>query len=348
MKNSSRILWLVASLLLVLMFLLPIWQITLEAPQYPEGIGMLIHIDNVTGVKPNDLQNINGLNHYIGMKEIVPETIPELEYMPWIIGFLIITGLLGALSGKKYFLYSWVGLFFVIAIVGLVDFFLWEYDYGHDLNPQAAIKIPGMSFQPPLIGSKKLLNFTAHSWPALGGIAAFLSMALGLFAGMKEWRLARKDKAKLPMSFPAMLALLLLVSCTEYPVPIVYGEEACEHCRMGMADERFGAELVSSKGKVHKFDAIECMAAYILENDLTSADQESKWITDFQQPGVLKAIEEILILHSKDVKSPMGMNLSGFGTSMSEDTLLNAFYGEVLDWDEVLDLVNESKKGASL
>ena len=180
MKPPHRLAFATAALLLGLAFAFPLWQISLEAPQYPEGIGLLIHLDTITGVKPNDLANINGLNHYIGMQTIEPDAIPELRWMPWIFGGLLALGLAGAASGRRWMLHTWTLLFLVAAVAGLVDFYLWGYDYGHTLDPMAAIKVPGMSYQPPLIGSKALLNFTAHSWPALGGWAAFAALALGL------------------------------------------------------------------------------------------------------------------------------------------------------------------------
>ncbi|GIV59723.1 MAG: hypothetical protein KatS3mg043_0812 [Rhodothermaceae bacterium] len=193
MTTRSRILLAVAALSLVLMYVFPIWTISLDAPQYPEGIGMYIKINTITGHKPNDLNNINGLNHYIGMKRIVPESIPELKLMPWLIGGLIVFGLAAALSGKRWMLYTWTVAFLVLAIAGLVDFYLWGYDYGHNLDPTAAIKVPGMAYQPPVIGTKKLLNFTAHSWPALGGWIAFLSLGLGVILSYAEWRRAKRS-----------------------------------------------------------------------------------------------------------------------------------------------------------
>ncbi len=200
MTSRSRILLAVASLALLLMYVFPIWKITLDAPQYPEGIGMYIWIDTITGEKAHDLQNINGLNHYIGMKKIVPDAIPELKIMPWVIGVLIVLGLAGAATGKRWLLYTWVAAFLVAAVLGLVDFYLWEYDYGHNLDPTAAIQVPGMTYQPPLIGSKKLLNFTAHSWPALGGLAAFASLAVGLALAFFELRRPKEGAA--PASRP--------------------------------------------------------------------------------------------------------------------------------------------------
>lgn len=168
MKTQSKIIVIFASLILILSFFFPIWYIDLEAPQYPEGIGLEIWLNKITGQNPHDLANINGLNHYIGMKEIVPEAIPELKIMPFIIIFLILFGLISGISGKRSLVYIWVVLFFMIAAVGFYDFYMWEYDYGHNLNPHAAIKIPGMAYQPPLIGSKMLLNFNAISMPHIG------------------------------------------------------------------------------------------------------------------------------------------------------------------------------------
>ena len=83
---------------------------------------------------------------------------------------------------KKWIVWIWVVLFILVMIVGLYDYYIWGYDYGHDLNPQAAIKVPGMSYQPPLIGSKKLLNFTSTSWPAAGGFVIGISILLGMTA----------------------------------------------------------------------------------------------------------------------------------------------------------------------
>lgn len=188
MTNRSRILVVLAALALGLVFVLPLWRIDLEAPQYPEGIGMRIWVNTISGRNPNDLKNLNGLNHYIGMKEIVPDSIPELRYMPWILGGLIGIGLLTAVTRSRKLLFGWVSLFLVFAMVGLVDFYKWGYDYGHDLNPKAAIKVPGMAYQPPLIGSKKLLNFTSHSWPAAGGWIAIGSLLLISGVAVSELR----------------------------------------------------------------------------------------------------------------------------------------------------------------
>lgn len=183
MTRLSRLLVGTAALLLALLYVLPLWHVRLVAPQYPEGLGMHIHIASIQGATETDLTNINNLNHYIGMKRIESDAIPELTVMPWLVGALVAGGLLVAAAGKRRLLYAWTGGFALLGVVGLVDFWRWEYDYGHNLDLEAAIiKIPGMSYQPPLMGSKQLLNFTATSWPASGGIAAGVAFALGVAA----------------------------------------------------------------------------------------------------------------------------------------------------------------------
>lgn len=191
MKTKSKILVIIASLILVLTFFFPLWSIDLEAPQYPEGIGIEIWINQITGQKPNDLANINGLNHYIGMKTINPDAIPELKIMPYIIIFMIVFGLVVALSGKRFLVYSWIALFIILAAVGLYDFYMWEYDYGHNLNPHAAIKIPGMAYQPPLIGSKMLLNFNAISLPDISFYILVIAVGLAIIALITDKKLKR-------------------------------------------------------------------------------------------------------------------------------------------------------------
>lgn len=195
MTTRSRILVALAAALLGLLYVLPIWRITLEAPQYPEGIGMLIWVDTMTGMKPHDLNSINKLNHYIGMKPIEPDAIPELVIMPWVFGFLIALGLAAAATGRRGLLYTWVGFFVVVALAGMVDFYLWGYDYGHDLDPEAIIQVPGMTYQPPLIGTKQMLNITAHSWPGSGMIVAVISLLLGAWIAFTEFRRARSLRA---------------------------------------------------------------------------------------------------------------------------------------------------------
>ncbi len=191
MHRYSRFALAAAALALSLAYVLPLWHIKLKAPQYPEGLGLYISVSKIVGQKPQDLQSINNLNHYIGMKRIIPDAIPELRFMPVVLAGLIGLGLLAAASGKRFLLYTWVGLFAAVALAGLADFYHWGYDYGHNLDPEAIIKIPGMSYQPPLIGTRQLLNFRATSWPASGGWILIAALLVGGWLALREFRAAR-------------------------------------------------------------------------------------------------------------------------------------------------------------
>jgi len=188
--RNARLFVAVAALLMCVGFVLPLWRVDLIAPQYPEGLGMLIRVNTVEGVKEQDLNSINNLNHYIGMKRIEPDAIPELRYMTAILGTLVITALGVAALGKRRVLYAWGVAYVGVLGAGLYDYWKWGYEYGHDLDAATAIiKIPGMTYQPPLLGSKQLLNFTATSWPATGGWALVIATAL---IAVAIWKSARR------------------------------------------------------------------------------------------------------------------------------------------------------------
>lgn len=193
--KTSKLLMLLAALLPLGLFLFPLWNITLEAPQYPIPLGMNIYINDFADANPHDIKNINLMNHYVGMKYI-PEAIPEFKIFPM---GIIITTILGLIIGFKFnykWFLGWFILMVLLSAAGLYDFYLWEHDYGHNLDPKAIMKFTNpdgsiMGFQPPLFGTKKILNFTAHSYPRFG--AYFLAAGIGLslfafFIGRKENR----------------------------------------------------------------------------------------------------------------------------------------------------------------
>jgi copper chaperone NosL len=165
MKPLTRILVFITSLSLVSAYFVPLWQILMWAPQYPEGLEMKIWINALSG----NVKIISALNHYIGMKSIEASMFPEFGYMVYIVGAIIGIGLLTGIINKRWMLFAYLSVIVIAGIGALVDFYLWGYDYGHNLNPEAPIKIEGMSYQPPLIGTKVLLNFTAFSGPDVGG-----------------------------------------------------------------------------------------------------------------------------------------------------------------------------------
>jgi copper chaperone NosL len=195
MSRTSRLLVLLASALVVAALGTPLWRIRLLAPQYPEGLGMDIHAGSVRGAREHDLQSINALNHYIGMKAIEPEEIAELRIIPWCMVGLAALGLVVAAVGRRWLTMGWLSAFAVFGVVALWDFYHWEYVYGHELDfAHAIIKVPGMTYQPPLIGSKQLLNFTASSWPTTGAILIGVAFLIGC---LSLWT-ARRPAALVP------------------------------------------------------------------------------------------------------------------------------------------------------
>lgn len=195
MKKSNWVM-ILGSILILGLFLFPLWNIRLEAPQYPIPLGMDIYINDFADEHPHDIKNINLMNHYVGMKYI-PETIPEFKIFPTVIIVMFVLGLFIGIKGNYKWFMTWFIVMIVLAAAGIYDFYLWESDYGHDLDPKAIMKFTNpdgsiMGFQPPLFGSKDILNFRAHSYPQLG--AYFL--ALGIAASFVAYILGRKEQRK--------------------------------------------------------------------------------------------------------------------------------------------------------
>jgi len=350
---TSRARWMaaIAAVLMATAYVLPLWRVDLIAPQYPEGLGMYIKVNGVDGLKPNDLRSINNLNHYIGMKAIVPEAIPELKYMPWILGALIAGGLVVAAAGKRSLLHVWGAALALLLAAGLYDYWRWGYDYGHDLDEETAIiKIPGMSYQPPLIGSKKLLNFRATSWPSGGGIA------LTLAAGLVAWAVfdsRKRRSAVLPGESPeavgaksssvdgrtagqsAMIVLtaLSLASCASVPPrDLVINNDDCGFCKMIISDARFGAQVVTTTGRQLVFDAPECLAGFLAA---TPAERvASVWVLDAQNPGTWIAADEAGYLIDASLRGPMG-RVTAFASPAAASEAMDALGGSTLSWTAI-------------
>jgi copper chaperone NosL len=182
MKPLARFYVIAAAILLIGIYIKPLWYIALEAPQYPEGVEMYIWVNKITGKEESTLQNINILNHYIGMRAIEPDSIPELKIFPYIGAMLILIGLVVWWKNKPKWMYSYGFLLILLSMLGIFDFWLWEYNYGNNLDPNAAIQVEGMTYQPPLLGSKWLLNFKAISYPHIGGMCLAGANLLMLWA----------------------------------------------------------------------------------------------------------------------------------------------------------------------
>ena len=186
----SRVIIFVGALAMCILFFVPAWSIYLLAPQYPEGLSMQIYLNKITG----QVDIINGLNHYIGMKHIVASMFPEFKFLFFILGFFVLFAIVIAFIGNRRLLFIYLALSALGGIAAMVDFWMWGYKYGHDLDPNAAIQVPGLSYQPPLIGHKKLLNFDSYSYPDTGGWVIVGVTFVFFIVWFLEWRKSKKNR----------------------------------------------------------------------------------------------------------------------------------------------------------
>lgn len=310
----------------------PLWQIDLDAPQYPEGLRLLIYPHKIDG----DIDIINGLNHYIGMKTIHYNEFWEFTFLPYAIGGFGVLFLLSALIAKRWGLLGSFAIFALFGVLAMYDFWRWEYDYGHNLDPNAAIKVPGMAYQPPLIGFKQLLNFGAYSMPSTGGWLFVVVGGLLLFGLIYEYKF-KSTTAMLNLLFISIFNLLALSSCQpEGPVPIKIGKEDCGHCKMTISDAKFAAELITDKGKVYKFDEFLCLKGFIHSGKLGSNTVKSAYVSNYNAPHQLLDVKNAFFLKSPDIHGPMNGNVAVFASEAERTKAQASLKGTAQSWDELL------------
>jgi copper chaperone NosL len=189
----SRGLLLLAALMLTAVYLFPLWNLTMFAPQYPDGLRMDIYSYKLAGGNHGqDVKEINVLNHYIGMRDLVAEDFTEFKWMPFVVGGLALLFLRAAVQGRIADLLDVLVLYFYFAGFALWSFGYKLYSYGHSLSPAAAVKVP--PFMPPMFGYKQLANFEVYSYPALASYGLGLVVVvllLALFLASRGGRTAR-------------------------------------------------------------------------------------------------------------------------------------------------------------
>ena len=184
-----RLIFIAAIVLLPVMFFpaLPVWKMILHAPQYPEGMKLVIYPNTIKG----DLDKINTLNHYVGMHAIAPDDFKEFAYLPLSLTLFGLMALMAALANRRdVALIGWLA-FTLFAAVMFKDYANWLWHYGHDLDPRAALKLP--AFTPPLIGFKQMANFKVWSLPAAGSWLLGVAWLLGPVVALLDLA-ARKRK----------------------------------------------------------------------------------------------------------------------------------------------------------
>jgi hypothetical protein len=191
---GPRALALVAALLVVPTWLFPLWNLTMFAPQYGDGLRLDIYSYKLQGGNGGqDLKEINILNHYIGMRDLAPEDFTEFKWMPFVLGVLALIFLRAAVVGRVLDLLDCIVVFSYFGLFSLWAFAYKLYRYGHDLAPTAPVKVD--PFMPPLLGGRQLANFEVYSYPAVGsyalaavGLALLVALVLGARGALRSDR----------------------------------------------------------------------------------------------------------------------------------------------------------------
>jgi len=172
---APRALMLAAALLLGAVYLLPLWNLTMYAPQYPDGLRLDIYSYKLQGGnRGQDVEEINVLNHYIGMQDLVAEDFTEFKWMPFVVGALGLVVLRAAVQGQVGQVLDVFVLFGYFGAFSLWSFGYKMWSYGHSLAPTAAVKVE--PFMPPMLGHARLANFDVYAYP---GPATYAMLAAG-------------------------------------------------------------------------------------------------------------------------------------------------------------------------
>ena len=337
LTGLARVITFICGLALIVVLFVPLWQIQLNAPQYPEGLVLKMFPHKLAG----NVDIINGLNHYIGMKTLHTKDFIEFTVLPYIIIFFAAGCFLVTFLKKRKWLSILVTLFILFGVIAMVDFYRWEYNYGHDLNPDAAIQIPGMAYQPPLIGYKKLLNFGAYSVPDIGGwifVGVGLLLLTTLIIQFRKKKVSVKSRINKMVTAISAILLFALMSCNAGPQPVKLGVDACSFCKMSIADSRFGAEIITKKGKVFKFDDMHCLLAFRKGDAINISDINTIYLINFDEPHNFIEAPKSFLLKSNELHTPMGGNIASFSDENKLREAAQKFKGNKIAWDA---LVNE-------
>lgn len=140
------------------------------------------------------------------------------------------------------------------------------------------------------------------------------------------------------MSLRVLLSIsfftLLLSSCNKEPKPIEFGVDNCDHCMMNISDVRYGAELVTQKGRIYKFDDMYCMKTFLQDEVVTQAQVHSLWLVDFAATEKLIPAKESFLLHNPELKSPMGSNTAAFVDEKTCKQYHTEHSGTMLLWED--------------
>ena len=132
-----------------------------------------------------------------------------------------------------------------------------------------------------------------------------------------------------------ILILLVSISCaTKEADPIKLNSDGCDFCKMKIADGKFGAELITTKGRIYKFDDIHCMINYHKENLTTNI--QSFYIHDFNQNNVLIPAENAFYVKGGEISSPMRGNIIAVKTEEEAKKIALKYNANPISWSEII------------
>ncbi len=178
---SARPMLVLSCVLLGLTFAAPLWTISMTAPQYKAGLTIDIYAHTIKGGHDGaDIAEINVLNHYIGMRKLDRAELSDLDWIPFAIGMLMLLTLRVAAIGNVRSLLDLLVITGYFSAFSMARFVYRLYIYGHDLSPEAPVKVEG--FTPAIIGTKQIANFTTSSMPSAGtfAIVGYTLVVIGL------------------------------------------------------------------------------------------------------------------------------------------------------------------------
>jgi copper chaperone NosL len=274
------------------------------------------------------------------MKTLHEKDFVEFIVLPYFILFFSIFCVITALVARKKLLYTLLALFILFGVLAMADFWRWEYNYGHDLNPDAAIIVPGMSYQPPLIGYKQLLNFGAYSMPDIGGwifiLVGLALLTLSILAFRNKSKIITYKKSINASVLGLLFLLTNAFACNTIPNSIKIGKDACSYCKMTVSDNRFGVVLVTEKGKNFIFDDPQCLAAHLHSPQNSNIKIGGIYFTNFISSHLLLNANEAFFVKSIKIHGPMNGSFAAFSNKDSAMRYIFNNTGSIIKLNELL------------
>lgn len=178
--------------IMISVYFVPLWIIIMGGVQFPDPLEMLLYVYDIVGGEEWDIYTINDFNHYVGMGKINAEAMPELKYMPWILGYIILFSVITFFHSKVYMVLIQLAHLTLAGLAGMVDFYLWLYKYGKNMDTTAPLYNKVFDYQPPLFACKQIMNVRPCSWPHIGTFIMLGVAGIFIYIAYKERELHLK------------------------------------------------------------------------------------------------------------------------------------------------------------